>query len=222
MPSAADRSVVGIFARAPQPGLAKTRLIASLGEQGAATLHMRLVERTVATVRTAQVGHVELWCSPSPEHDFFVSLARGTGCVLRRQRDADLGTRMSEAFRAMLGDMQVAIIVGSDCPMLAAEDLRRAQRSLAEGWDVVLGPAEDGGYYLIGLRRPEPGLFEGIEWGSERVLEQTRARLHALRLRWQETALRWDIDRPADLDRVRADSTLEGLLAGLAPGIEAA
>jgi len=222
MPSAADRSVVGIFAKAPQLGLAKTRLIARLGEQGAATLHMRLVERTFTTVRAAQVGHIELWCSPSAEHEFFVSLACGTGCVLRRQCDADLGTRMSEALRAMLGDMQHAIIVGTDCPTLAAEDLRRAQRSLAEGCDVALGPAEDGGYYLIGLRRPEPRLFEGIEWGSERVLEQTRARLRALRLRWQETALRWDIDRPADLDRVRADSTLEGLLAGLAPGIEGA
>lgn len=222
MPSAADRSVVGIFAKAPQPGMAKTRLIASLGEQGAATLHRRLVERTFTTVRAAQVGGVELWCSPSAEHEFFVSLACGTGCVLRRQCDADLGTRMSEALRAMLGDMQHAIIVGTDCPTLAAEDLRRAERSLAEGWDVVLGPAEDGGYYLVGLRRPEPRLFEGIEWGSERVLEQTRTRLRALRLRWQETALRWDIDRPADLDRVRADRTLEGLLAGLAPGSEAA
>ena len=222
MPIAVERGVVAVFAKAPQSGSAKTRLIATLGEQGAATLHARLVERTLATVRAACAADTELWCSPDEAHPFFVSLARRERCLLRRQSDGDLGIRMSDAFETMLRHTGRALIVGSDCPLLAVGDLELAMRRLAEGCDAVLGPAEDGGYYLIGLRRPEPRVFQGVAWGGEQVLEQTRARLRMLGLRWQEIAPHWDVDRPEDLERLRADPALRPLLAGLAADIDAA
>lgn len=222
MASVADGCVIGIFARAPQPGQTKTRLIPGLGAQGAASLHARLVQRTVATVQASRAGDVELWCSPSGEHPFFLSLAQQSGCPLRRQSEGGLGHAMSDALGRMLNCASCAIIVGTDCPALAVDDLRLARQSLADGCDAVLGPAEDGGYYLIGLRRHHPEIFDGVEWGGERVLEQTRQRLRVLRLRWQEIALHWDVDRPSDLERLRADTALRGLLAGLTPGIEVA
>jgi rSAM/selenodomain-associated transferase 1 len=212
--SSAERCVIGIFAKAPHPGLAKTRLIPSLGEDGAAALHARLVERTVATAQAARAGEVQLWCSPDEQHSFFQSLSLRSGCLLLRQCEGDLGRRMAGAVDRMLCDASFAIIVGTDCPALTPDDLRLARDSLAGGCDAVLGPSEDGGYYLIGLCRPRPRIFDSIDWGSDRVLEQTAARLRSLRLRWRELALHWDVDRPQDVDRLRRDPTLHTLLTG--------
>jgi glycosyltransferase A (GT-A) superfamily protein (DUF2064 family) len=86
--------------------------------------------------------------------------------------------------------------------VLTAQHLRLSASALAAGDDAVLLPAEDGGYVLIGLRGPRPEVFEGVAWGSERVLAETRARLRALGLRWSEPATLWDVDRPEDLDRL--------------------
>ncbi len=96
-----------------------------------------------------------------------------------------------------------------------AEDFKRARDALDEGHDAVLGPAEDGGYHLIGLRRSEPRLFEGIAWSTDRVLTQTRMRLSALALSWDELPVRWDLDRPEDYERLLADAELGALAAGL-------
>ena len=211
--SSAERCVIGIFAKAPQPGLAKTRLIPSLGEDGAAALHARLVERTVATAQAARAGEVQLWCSPDEQHSFFQSLSLRSGCLLLRQCEGDLGRRMAGAVDRMLCGTSFAIIVGTDCPALTAAHLNDAAAAL-ETHDVVLIPAEDGGYYLIGLCRPRPRIFDSIDWGSDRVLEQTAARLRSLRLRWRELALHWDVDRPQDVDRLRRDPTLHTLLTG--------
>jgi len=215
--TAAERCVLGIFAKAPQPGLVKTRLIPSLGAQTAAALHARLVERTLATAQAARAGDVELWCSPDEQHPFFRSLFERSGCPTRRQCEGDLGERMADASGRMLDGASFAIIVGADCPALTADDLRLARDGLADGCDAVVGPAEDGGYYLIGLRRPRPAIFAGIDWGSERVLGQTRAALRSLGLRWRELALHWDVDRPSDLHRLRRDPALCALLTAPRP-----
>jgi glycosyltransferase A (GT-A) superfamily protein (DUF2064 family) len=93
-------------------------------------------------------------------------------------------------------------LIGSDCPALAPRHLRRADKALRGGADAVLAPAEDGGYVLIGLSRFDRRLFDGIAWGSAKVLEETRARLRALGWRWQELETLWDVDRPADYRRL--------------------
>jgi glycosyltransferase A (GT-A) superfamily protein (DUF2064 family) len=179
-----------VFAREPRAGRVKTRLIPLLGAQGAARLHARLVARTLATARAARLGAVQL-------------------CTTRRQRGADLGERMQNAFTRGLRRAARVILVGTDCPALGAAELRRAARWLAGGADAVFAPAEDGGYALIALRRVSPRLFADVAWGSARVMAQTRERLAALGWRWRELAEVWDVDRPEDYRRLQRAGLLQ-------------
>ena len=97
------------------------------------------------------------------------------------------------------------MIVGSDCPAVTAQDIRRASRMLEAGIDAVLGPAEDGGYVLLGLAQPCGSLFRGMPWGRSSVLEETRARLRTLGWVWCELSTRWDVDRPEDVQRLLSE-----------------
>ncbi len=199
--------LVVVFAKAPQPGRVKTRLAQSIGPQAAARLHLRLLERTLATARAAACGPVELHGTP-PDHTFLRELARRHGIGFRGQSSGDVGARMSEAFRRGLRLHRRMLLAGSDCPALTPADFRRAAR-LLRGCDAVLAPAEDGGYPLIGLARHSAALFDGVEWSSPKVMRQTRNRLAALGWRWRELRTVWDVDRPEDLVRLRAARLLE-------------
>src|SRR5471032_1213899 len=136
-------TLVVVFAKAPQPGKVKTRLAAAIGAEAAARLHARLVERAVATALAADCGLVELHASPA-HHAFLHALAKRHGLRLRRQAQGDVGERMYEAFRRGLRSHGRMLLIGSDCPALAAADVRRAAR-LLRGCDAVIAPAEDGG-----------------------------------------------------------------------------
>jgi len=195
--------VLIVFARAPRPGRVKSRLVSALGAAGAARLHARLLARAVATARAARCGTVELHCAPHAGHPLFRMLARRHGIRLRTQAGGDLGARMHGALEGALRRADAAVLIGSDCPALRAADIRAAFAALRGGADVVLAPAEDGGYPLIGLKRASKTLFEGVPWGGPRVLAETRAR--AARLGWSVTLLRtlWDVDRPGDVARLR-------------------
>ena len=188
-----------VFTRTPLPGRVKTRLIPAIGAERAANLHRALLWRTVATAAEADVGPLGLWCTPASAHPFFDELQRGFGLELQVQSGADLGERMHRALAGTLAHAEGALLVGTDCPFLEAQDLREAADALATGADAVIGPAEDGGYYLIGVRRSDPAVFSGIEWGSERVLAATREKFHSLDWQWHELARRRDVDRPEDL-----------------------
>ena len=192
---------IAVLAKAPIPGLAKTRLIARLGADGAARLQAVLTEHAVRTALAAGLGSVTLWCTPDTRHPAFVKLAHRTGVALEAQRGADLGARMAHAVAQRAGRGPV-LLTGTDCPALTPEHLRTAAACLEGGDEVVLIPAEDGGYVLVGLMESHPVLFEGVPWGSDRVIEVTRGRLRALGLRWSEPTTLWDLDRPADLDRL--------------------
>lgn len=192
-----------VFARAPRPGRVKSRLVSALGAAGAARLHATLLARTVATARAARCGTVELHCAPHSGHPLFRSLARRHGIRLRAQAGGDLGARMRLAMEQALRQTEAVVLIGSDCPALRSADLRAAFAALRAGADVVLAPAEDGGYPLIGLRRVSAGLFDRMPWGGPAVLGETRAR--AAGLGWSVTLLRplWDVDRPRDVARLR-------------------
>ena len=190
-----------VFARAPVPGLAKTRLIPALGAEGAAALQGRLLERTLATACAVAPGRVELWCAPDPGAPAFAAAVERWGVTLQRQPPGDLGARMHAALATALDRGERALLVGCDCPVLATADLEQAFTAL-DADDDVLGPAADGGYVLVGARRLSPLLFMGIDWGGPRVLRQTRARLVALGWRWHELRTLWDVDRPEDLARL--------------------
>jgi rSAM/selenodomain-associated transferase 1 len=190
-----------VFARAPVPGEAKTRLIPALGKAGAAALHRRLVTHSLRAATDARLGPVELWCAPDAGDPFFRECGRRFGVSLRSQGQGDLGARMQGAFEVALAGASRAIVVGSDIPALSAHYLRDAGRALA-GDDVVIGPAEDGGYVLIGLARCDPELFREIPWGGPEVLAETRRRIAALSWRLSELPVLWDVDRPEDLERL--------------------
>ena len=203
--TAADAgTAVIVFARAPTTGAVKTRLIPLLGAEGAAELHARLLKRTLATARAADFRRIELHGTPGIDDPFFRFCAEHFAVELRAQADGDLGARMLVAFQSTLVDCPRALLVGSDCPALSARHLRQADGALRDAADAVFVPCEDGGYALIGLRRVDARLFDGIEWGGGNVMADTRARLSELGWRCRELEMLWDVDRPEDYARLVA------------------
>jgi len=189
------KNVLQMFAKAPNPGLVKTRLINKLGKQGAADLHQQLVRHSLQ-----QFSHLfptQLWCAPDEYHPFFQACQTEFGVSLHRQIGADLGERMAYA----LASAAPAVLIGSDCPSLDVQTIREAFAALQQDNAVVLAPAEDGGYVLIGMQQLIPELFTNMPWGTSQVLALTRARLRDLGLRWKELPTQWDIDRPEDVER---------------------
>ncbi|HET7569434.1 MAG TPA: TIGR04282 family arsenosugar biosynthesis glycosyltransferase [Gammaproteobacteria bacterium] len=192
-------SKIIVFAKAPEPGKTKTRLIPRLGAEGAADLHQTLIRHAVAMACAAGLGPVELWCTPSTDHPLFEELAANGTIRLREQPPGDLGARMRAALYDALATHARALLIGSDCPGYSVEYLKSAETALASGSDAVLGPAADGGYVLIGLTKNHPDLFSNIPWGTGNVLQMTRRRLHRLDWRFAELPVLHDIDRPDDL-----------------------
>jgi rSAM/selenodomain-associated transferase 1 len=197
---------IAVFARAPVAGAAKTRLIPRLGAEGAAELHAALVRKTLRTAVASSLGTVTLWCAPDIDHAFFAAMRRAFGVDLRSQTDGDLGERMLAAFRDHAPDP--LLLIGTDCPVMTPEHLRGAARDLIEGIDAVFLPAEDGGYALVGLKRPISAIFQNMPWGTDAVMAETRRRLSRLGASWAEKATVWDIDRPEDLDRLSSGPLL--------------
>ncbi len=161
------------------PGHAKTRLIAALGAEGAAALAERLMRAAVAHALAAGVGPVELCVTPDRTHPAFAAAAEGGRVALTDQGDGDLGERMARALDRVLATHEHALLIGTDAPLLDAAYLRAAAAALDEA-DAVFGPAADGGYTLVGLRHPAPGLFAGMRWSHDQVMAQTRDRLARL------------------------------------------
>lgn len=191
-----------ILAKAPLPGLCKTRLIPHLGAAGAAALQGWLLQRTVATAVSADIGPVSLWCAPDETHPDFLRCRAFGDVRLLPQPQGDLGARMHAAVAAARTPAGT-LIIGTDCPALTPGLIRQVADALG-CHDAVLVPAEDGGYVLIALRRADPRLFEAIDWSTDRVMAQTRLRLQTLGLDWHETPPLWDVDRPADFERLTA------------------
>lgn len=213
---AADTRII-VFARAPEPGAVKTRLIPLLGAARAAALQRMLIDRAITTALAAGIGPVELWCAPSAQHPLLTRCAEQHGIEAASQCDGDLGARMLHAAVAALAATPRVIIIGADCPALTSGDLRRAAAALVDRHDAVLIPAEDGGYVLIGLKWWNAGVFTDIVWGTDQVMTATRERLAALDWRWLELPSRWDVDRPADFERLAASGLIPDLEAGLDP-----
>jgi uncharacterized protein len=202
-----------IFAKAPIPGTVKTRMIPALGEMGAAMLHMALVERAIENV-ARHCDSVELCCAPDASDPYFASLVDDFANAdeddteteieisLTAQGDGDLGERMLRALDRALKHDSHAAILGADCPSVSAKDIANAEAALANH-DVVLIPAEDGGYVFIAAKRVAATMFDNIVWGTSQVLVQQRAALTRAGLNWCELDTRWDVDEPADLARLK-------------------
>ena len=191
------------FAKAPVSGKVKTRLIPAIGAEAANELHQRLILHTLGNLTAQADTEVELWVSQSPELPFFQNLTQRYGVTLRQQQGQSLGDKMADAIEQTLLDVDAVIVVGSDCPAVDSDYLEQALTALAAGNDIVVGPAEDGGYVLIGLRRFNPRLMQDIDWGTDLVLQQTRERIAELGWAGHELPVLWDVDRPEDLQRFK-------------------
>ncbi len=184
------------MARQPVPGKVKTRLQPALGEQGAAELHRQMMLHTWKTLGC--LGQTRaLWVEGDPADKTFDE-CRAAEAEIRVQQGEDLGQRMELAFTESLRSHARVVMVGSDCPSLDADYLSQASSALRDH-DAVLGPAMDGGYVLIGLRRHAPALFRGMAWGESTVYAATVAVLEQLGWKWCALRSLPDIDRPEDL-----------------------
>jgi hypothetical protein len=198
------RSLLALFARHPTPGRVKTRLAAALGPDAAAALYAAFTQDIVDLFRQVAARRLIAFTpDDATARTHFHELA-GSDYELWPQPDGSLGERLHAFFDTHLAAADRAVVIGSDSPTLPAEFAARALE-LAGERDCVLGPAADGGYYLIALRRPCAALFEGIDWGTPRVLEQTIDRLRQAGLSLHLLPVWYDVDTPDDLAFLRGD-----------------
>ena len=193
-----------IFAKAPQPGAVKTRLIPALGPEGAAALARRMLTHVLQEALAAHVGLVELCMSPDADDPAWRDVAVPDAVARTSQGEGDLGARMAGAVRRVtLGQHQPVLLMGADCPGLTAARIGEAARQL-QAHDAVLVPTADGGYVLIGLKSPCPELFSDMPWSTSAVAAETLRRMAALGLKvWLGPQLH-DMDEPADLAHLPA------------------
>lgn len=193
-----------VFAKAPQSGAVKTRLISALGADGSATLARSLLMHTLQQAMAAGVGPVELCMSPPPEDPAWHGVNLPTALVCTAQGEGDLGERMARAIDRVTAQHQPALLMGTDCPALTAERLAEAASQL-ERHDAVLLPVADGGYVLIGLKAPCPEVFTKMPWSTSTVAAETLRRMAAIKLSvWKGPTLH-DIDEPSDLVHLPAE-----------------
>jgi rSAM/selenodomain-associated transferase 1 len=188
-----------IFAKAPVPGQVKTRLIPALGAEGAAQLARRMLAYTLQQATQTGLHAVELCMSPGSQDPRWHGIDLPAGVLRTEQGHGDLGEKMARAVQRVTTEhQQAAMLVGTDCPALSSAGLAEAARQLAHH-DAVLIPASDGGYVLLGLKAPCPGIFYDMAWSTSAVASETLARLAQLGLSvWIGPTLD-DIDEPADL-----------------------
>ena len=194
-------AVLLIFCKAPIAGQVKTRLLPTLTAEQAMQLHSELSLSTLQRATQQPLCAVQLWCTPTTDHYFFINAAHNYGLTRQRQQGRDLGERMNHALCTALKHYQRAVLIGCDCPSLTSQELASAISALNDKTTAVFAPAEDGGYVLIALNRPQAELFTNIPWGSEQVMAETRARCQQLGIIYHELAQQWDVDTPADLAR---------------------
>lgn len=199
-----------VFGKAPVPGRVKSRMASTWGAQGACCAYQQLFCHTLTTAVASQAAPVELWCTPGRAHPWLRTRALEAGAALYAQPPGDLGRRMHRALTTLLQRAPFAVIIGADCAGLTARHLRAALAGLDDGADAVFGPADDGGYVLVGLRRPEWSLFRNVPWGTGDVMDATRRRLRRLGWSWHELPATADVDRPADVRRLRRAGVLGG------------
>lgn len=196
----ADRLLL-IFAKRPDPGRVKTRLAGELGAEGAAELYRRLGRLVLDRVRGGPYRTIVCFDPPGARDEVAAWLGEEGGVAYRPQPAGDLGERMAGAFDEAFAEARRVVIVGTDAPDLDARLVEEAFEALERpgGPELVLGPARDGGYYLIGLRRPTPALFRNVPWSTPEVTDVTLDRARAEGLAWDLLRPLVDVDRPEDV-----------------------
>lgn len=194
------KTCVVVFGREPLPGQVKSRLAAGIGAEAAARVYSATLEHTLDVAKNSG-ARVVLSMADVPSGPW----ARNLDVMVEIQRGSDLGDRMDDAFARRFDEGEGRVVmVGSDCPWFTAIHVAKASAKLG-GVDAVLGPASDGGYWLVAQRPPGLAMFAGITWSNSKTLEETRKRISALGGTWSELEELVDIDTPDDLELVLAD-----------------
>ena len=184
------KSTLVVFARPLKEGTVKLRLAKQIGDQKALSIYSKLMDLTMSAAKTSGVDTI-VYFSDVPKYEH--------GYVNNIQRGANLGNRMANALSNEINHSRGKVcLIGSDCPDISAEIINQAMEEL-DDVDVVIGPAKDGGYYLIGMKAPYPSLFEGIYWGENTVLEETLFICNELGLTSKLLPTLKDIDRVEDI-----------------------
>jgi rSAM/selenodomain-associated transferase 2/rSAM/selenodomain-associated transferase 1 len=197
-----DTSTLLVFAKAPVPGRVKTRLAVDVGDEEAARIYSRLGKTVVDQVKTGSYRTV-ICFDPPTAGDAIGSWLGTEGLSFAPQSEGELGSRMEKAVEEALRTARKVVVVGTDAPDVTRGVAEEAFGKL-DGADLVLGPATDGGYYLIGMKGLIPGLFEGIPWSTPEVLEATLDRARALGLRVELLSPLQDVDTLEDWERLKA------------------
>lgn len=197
---AARRAVI-VFARLPQLGKVKTRLAAALGDAAALAIYRELLDDTLNRVDACPGIERRLCVTGDDAGGLAEALVAPRGYRLMRQCEGDLGARMAQALREALDGGARALLLGCDCPGIDAGVLDEAFDAL-DAHDMVFVPTEDGGYAMVGARADHPAAFAGVDWGTARVMSQTRVRLREHAIGWRELATQWDVDEPRDWARL--------------------
>jgi rSAM/selenodomain-associated transferase 1 len=190
-----------IFAKAPRPGLAKTRLIPALGAEGAARLARVMLQHTLQEALAVGADCVELCMTPGPRDPAWSDCELPRSIILSDQGDGILGERLARASERALTASDAVVLIGTDCPLLTAGLLHEALNALQHS-EAVMSPAVDGGYVLLGFKRFDPSLFQGIAWSTNTVASATRERISQLSWRLHCLPALGDIDEPADLQHL--------------------
>ena len=199
-----------VFCKAPEPGEVKTRLSASFedrgmdGDQIAAKIHEHLALHSLRRIIKNKAVPVQLWCSPNKNHSFFKQCKKDFELELKDQGEGGLGERMLNAYKETLSDNDCVVVIGTDCPALNSSTVEQAFTLLHNKKCSVIGPAEDGGYFLLGLSENQPEMFKDIPWGSSQVFAETIKRASG---RVNELSELWDVDRPEDLQRLLGEAS---------------
>jgi len=185
------QTAILLFSKAAIAGKVKTRLLPVLSAVEAAELAAELQVQIIEKIQAASLAHLTVYAFPHCDPNLLVEC--------RQQQGIDLGERMYNAATDALQIFEKILLIGSDCPVMQVRYLEQAIVGLQQH-DAVIGPAEDGGYVLLGLKKASRALFEEIDWGSEQVLQQTYCKLTDLQWSWTELETLWDLDRPQDYE----------------------
>ncbi len=199
-----------IFAKVPQPGRVKTRLLGTVSPQKAAEIHRASLEDTIELAARVPGCRKELFVAGSPREvaRLAASLRLPPDWQVSVQRGRDLGARLHQAFASLFSaGCRKVVVIGTDTPWMGATRITQALRCLDTA-QVVLGPTSDGGYYLVGARCLVPVMFRGIPWSTPQVLQRTQGALQKARVRFRLLPRDFDLDRPQDL--ARATQLLQG------------
>ena len=191
-------TVLLIFAKAPEPGKVKTRLISVLGKEAACEFYSKMASDIISRLTDSMLCPIVLYCYPDTNHIFFKKHEQKFNLELKRQEGIDLGERMFHSIKTALDYSTKAIIIGTDCPSYSEQYIEEAVNQL-DKFDVVLGPATDGGYVLIGMKEPHHQLFNDIKWSTNTVLQSTVTKIKENKLSYYLLSPLNDIDEPGDL-----------------------